>query len=88
MATTILQPHNLIISALKKAEKDDAVIVRFFETCGEKCRATLQVPNQIKSASCVNLLEQEEFPLDIKDGLLEMNVAPFEIVTLKLTMKD
>ncbi len=84
----ILQPHNLIISALKKAEKDDAVIVRFFETCGEKCRATLQVPNQIKSASCVNLLEQEEFQLDMKDGLLEMNVAPFEIVTLKLTMKD
>jgi alpha-mannosidase len=82
----ILQPHNLIISALKKAEKDDAVIVRFFETCGEKCRATLQVPNQIKSASCVNLLEQEEFQLDLKNGLLEMNIAPFEVVTLKLAL--
>jgi alpha-mannosidase len=82
----ILQPHNLIISALKKTEKDNAVIVRFFETCGEKCRATLQVPNQIKAASCVNLLEKEEFQLDIKDGHLEMDVKPFEVVTLKLKL--
>ncbi len=83
----ILEPDNLIITALKRAEKDDAVIVRFFETRGEKCRATLQVPNQIKSASCVNLLEEEESKLDIKDGLLEMDVSPFEIVTLRLALE-
>jgi alpha-mannosidase len=83
----ILEPDNLIISALKKAEKDDAVIVRFFETRGEKCHATLQMPSQIKSASCVNLLEEEESELDIKDGLLRMDVSPFEIVTLKLSVE-
>jgi len=82
----ILEPDNLIISALKKAEKDDAVIVRFFETRGEKCRATLQVPTQIKSAYCVNLLEEEESQLSIRAGLLEMDVSPFEIVTLRLTL--
>jgi alpha-mannosidase len=82
----ILEPDNLIISALKKAEKDDSVIVRFFETRGEKCHATLQVPNQIKSASCVNLLEEGESKLNIKDGLLEMDVSPFEIVTLRLSL--
>jgi alpha-mannosidase len=82
--TFILKPDNLIISALKKAEKGDAVIVRFFETRGEKCRAILQIPNQIKSASIVNMLEDEESKLDINDGLLEMDVSPFEIVTLKL----
>jgi alpha-mannosidase len=84
--TFILNPDNLIISALKKAEKDDTVIVRFFETKGEKCRATLQVPNQIKSASIVNMLEEYESKLYIKDGLLEMDVLPFEIVTLKLAL--
>jgi alpha-mannosidase len=86
--TFILEPDNLIISALKKAENYDAVIVRFFETKGEKCHATLQVPNRIKSASCVNLLEEEEFKLDIKDGMLEMDVSPFEIVTLKLWVDE
>ena len=83
----ILEPDNLIISALKKAESDDAVIVRFFETKGEKCHATLKMPCQIKSARCVNLLEEEESSLDIKDGMLEMDVSPFEIVTLKLLVE-
>jgi alpha-mannosidase len=83
----ILEPDNLILSALKRAEKDDSVIVRFFETRGEKCHATLQMPSQIKSANCVNLLEEEESELDIKDGLLEIDVSPFEIVTLRLALE-
>ena len=82
-----LEPDNLIISALKKAEDDNAVIVRFFETRGEKCHATLKMPCQIKAASCVNLLEEEESSLDIKDGMLEMEVSPFEIVTLRLLVE-
>jgi hypothetical protein len=45
------------------------------------------MPSQIKSASCVNLLEEEESELDIKDGLLGMDVSPFEIVTLKLSLE-
>jgi alpha-mannosidase len=84
----ILEPDNLIISAIKRAEKDDSLIVRFFEARGEKCHATLQMPSQIKSASCVNLLEEEESELDIKGELLEMDVSPFEIVTLRLTLEN
>ena len=81
-----LDPDNLIVSAIKKAEGDNAVILRFFETKGEKCRATLHMPRQIKSAECVNLLEEDESKLDISDGKLEMEVNPFEIVTLKLSV--
>jgi hypothetical protein len=44
------------------------------------------LPPQIKSASCVNLLEEEETKLAIKGGMLEMDVSPFEIVTLKLSV--
>jgi len=79
-----LEPDNLILSALKKAEGENAVVLRFFETKGERCRASLQVPSQIKAAKCVNLLEEEESELEIEDGKLEMEVNPFEIVTLKL----
>jgi len=82
----ILEPDNLIISALKKAENYDAVILRFFETRGEKCHAALRMPPRIKSASCVNLLEEEEKKLAIEGGMLEMDVSPFEIVTLKLSV--
>jgi len=79
-----LEPDNLIISALKKAEQGNALIIRFFETTGESCRASLQVPVQINAAKSVNLLEQEESELAINDHTVEMEVGPFEIVTLKL----
>ncbi|MBM3141455.1 MAG: glycoside hydrolase [Chloroflexi bacterium] len=79
-----LEPDNLIISALKKAEKEDAVILRFFETKGQTCQAQLQMPVQIKAAKCVNLLEEEESELKVENGELRMEVNPFEIVTLKL----
>jgi alpha-mannosidase len=79
-----LAPDNLIISALKKAEKEDAVILRFFETKGEKCQALLRMPARIRRAKCVNLLEEEESELKLENGELRMEVNPFEIVTLKL----
>lgn len=77
-------PDNLIISALKRAEKEDAIILRFFETEGEKSQGVLVLPTQIKKAMSVNLLEQEDVELQIKNNRLEMDVGPFEIVTLKL----
>lgn len=79
-----LDPDNLIISALKRAEGEDAIVVRFFETKGETCRAILSVPSQIQSVKLINLLEEDEDVLDINDGVIEMNVMPFEIVSLKL----
>jgi len=83
-----LEPDNLIISAIKKAEKDNALIIRFFETRGERCDASLVFPSQIKSAESVNLLEEEPSQLVIKNGELKLEVLPFEIITLKLYLKN
>lgn len=79
-----IAPDNLIMSALKKAESDEALIIRFFETEGKACKATLELPPQITSVKTVNLLEEEEAGLTVDNGKLEMDVQPFEIVTLKL----
>ena len=81
-----LEPDNVIVTALKKAQKDDAVILRFFETKGERCSAILSLPPKIRAAKCVNLLEEEESELAIEDGKLAIDVDPFEIVTLKLSL--
>ncbi|MFQ5724698.1 MAG: glycoside hydrolase family 38 C-terminal domain-containing protein, partial [Terriglobia bacterium] len=45
-----LEPDNLVVSCLKKTERDDSLILRFFETKGEKCRARLTLPPQVKAA--------------------------------------
>lgn len=79
-----LEPDNLILSALKKAEDGNALIMRFFETRGEECTATLKLPAGIKSVKTTNLLEDEEQKITVKGGKVKMKVKPFEIVTLKL----
>jgi alpha-mannosidase len=79
-----LEPDNLILAALKKAEDDDSFVLRFFETCGTPCRARIEVPQAINRAWAVNLLEDVEREVEIRENLVEMDVGAFEIVSLKL----
>lgn len=80
-----LEPDNLMQSCLKKAERDDSVILRFYETKGERCRAHLRLPPHIRTVKLVNLLEEDIRDLEVRHGHLRMVVGPFEIVTLKLS---
>jgi len=79
-----ISPNNLILSALKKAEDSDEVILRFFETKGEATPARVEVFREIKRVTLVDLLEREdkEIPFTRRGFILQVN--PFEIVTLKL----
>ena len=81
-----LKPSNLILSALKKAEDSDEVILRFFETKGENTMAEVKLFRRIERATVVDLLEQEEYELKPERNKLSIDVKPFEIVTLKLTL--
>jgi alpha-mannosidase len=67
------------MSAVKRAEDSDAVIVRVYEAWGRPCRAriTTSVPHS-RVAVC-DLLERET-----EDGSLELDLGPFQVVTLKL----
>jgi len=81
-----LKPSNLILSALKKAEDSNEVILRFFETKGENTMAEVKLFRRIERATVVDLLEQEEYELKPERNKLSIDVKPFEIVTLKLTL--
>lgn len=39
-----LMPDNLVLTTLKKAEDDDSLIFRLYETSGENCNAKLKIP--------------------------------------------
>jgi alpha-mannosidase len=82
-----LEPDNLIVSALKQTEDGTNLLMRFFETRGQPCRAILTLPPQVKGVVMVNLLEEGDEPLPWGDGRLEMDVGPFEIVSLKLELE-
>jgi alpha-mannosidase len=79
-----ISPNNLILSALKKAEDSDGVILRFFETRGEPTEAKVKVFREIKRVTLVDLLEREEKELPFTGHSLVLDVKPFEIVSLKL----
>lgn len=81
-----LSPDNLILSALKKAEDSDEVVLRFFETIGEATVAELELFRMIKRAAVVDLLERELYELKADGNKLRLEVKPFEIVTLKLKL--
>jgi len=79
-----ISPNNLILSALKKAEDSDEVILRFFETKGEATQAEVELFRAIKRLTLVDLLEREEHELSFDRNKFSFEVKPFEIVTLKL----
>jgi len=73
----------VMIEAIKKAEKEDAIIVRMYEAYGSRGSFTLRTSLPVKMAFTADLLERTIAPIVMDGGEVKMNVTPFEIITLK-----
>ncbi len=77
----------LVLSALKKAEREDAIIVRVYNPSTETVEATLEMLKDIKNAERVNLNEEvldHINPLGFVGSKLKMDVGAKKIVSYKL----
>jgi len=83
-----LEPENLVIYTVKKAEQDEALVARIYETEG-KSRTIVRIRTSlsVKSCSLCNLLEVEEKPVKVEDHKIEFAVKGHEILTLKLNIR-
>ncbi|MGB9764192.1 MAG: glycoside hydrolase family 38 C-terminal domain-containing protein [Candidatus Saccharicenans sp.] len=82
-----VSPDNLEISALKKAENSDEIIVRLVETKGQEIKkATLSFPGMIMAAREVNGVEDEVGPAQVKNGQLIFNMNPYSLKTFALKL--
>jgi len=82
-----LEPENLVIYMIKKAEQGNALIVRIYETEGKPTTiAHLRTSLSIKSCFLCNLLEVEEKSVKVEDHKIEFMVKGHEIVTVKLNI--
>jgi alpha-mannosidase len=82
-----LEPSNLVMTALKKSEDDDSLALRFYEAEGRFTRARVRLAQPLRRAWQTNLIEEEPKPVSINpQGVLELDIKPWEIVTLKLAM--
>lgn len=79
-----LEGEGVTVESVKKAEDDDDVIVRLWETQGRRTRATLKLPGDFTRVASVDLLEREASPVACEAGAVSLEFAPFEIRSLRL----
>jgi len=79
-----VKPDNVVLTALKKAEDDDGVILRFYEWAGRDTDVKIQLPPGAKSAQDADLMERPFADLSLQAGAVTVHTKPYEIKTLKL----
>ena len=80
---------NVVLTAVKKSEDDDALILRFYEWAGKKGEVKLSLPMAATRAAETNLMEKEEHDLSLGADRRTVSVetGPYEIKTVKVWMK-
>lgn len=76
----------VIVKAIKRAEKENAVIVRLYEAYGTRGQVTLSTRLPLERAFTADLMERTIAPLDFAHGKVTFGVSPFEIITLKFPL--
>ena len=64
-----LQPENIVLTAAKKAEDDDSLVLRFYEWAGKETDAKLRLPAGAEKASETDLMEKPLAELPFKTAL-------------------
>ncbi len=80
-----IEPGNVIITAMKKAEDDNGLIIRFYEFAGKETQVSLRLPPGAVRAVETNLMEKEEKAVEIgSNGLIQIPTRAYEIKTVKV----
>ena len=79
-----VQPDDVVLTAVKKAEDDNALILRFYEWAGREADVKLTLPTGAQSASETDLMEKPMGPLSVQNGVVTVPTKPYEIKTLKV----
>jgi len=78
-----LDADNLVVSALKKADRDGAIVLRVFEVRGDAAESPVRFLGRERSFRAVNLLEE-----NLPTGQLNvLHVQPYEIGTIKFSAR-
>lgn len=79
-----LSPKTVVLSTIKNTEDGSGeLVVRFYETIGQQCIASLFVSGARK-AWLSNLQEEKRETVACSDGHIEIPMRPFEIKTLRI----
>ncbi len=78
----------VILTALKKAEDDDALVLRMYESAGKDEQVKVELPEGATSAKLTNLMEKEDgATLPISGRFATVDMHPWEIQTIEVGYK-
>ncbi len=85
LSLVVLEPDELVLSAVKKSEDGNGLIVRFYNIMDYEVKGKLCAYKKFRAASWVNLNEEmvQALPID-EDGSLHLIVGKHKIVTVRL----
>ena len=76
---------NVVLTAVKKAEDSDALIVRVYEWAGQGGEVKLHLPAGATTATETNLMEKSEgSPLTVSGDTVNAPIKPYQILTLEV----
>ena len=80
-----VKPENLVLTAMKKSEDGNGLILRFYEWAGQKTTAEITVPPGVQTAVITNLMEHAEgTQLTTSGDHLTVPVGPYSINTVRV----
>ncbi|MBO5780454.1 MAG: discoidin domain-containing protein [Muribaculaceae bacterium] len=77
---------NVVIKAMKKAEKGDDYVVRVYETAGTGASASIILPNEIVSAYCADGTEKALKPANIDGNRIKVDLTANGIATFRVKL--
>ncbi|MFA6294293.1 MAG: glycosyl hydrolase-related protein [Victivallales bacterium] len=79
-----LDSKHIRMTAVKKAERGDGIVMRFAESAGKKDVLRLTPPAGFSRAEICNLLEEPLESIRAENGTFSIPLAPWKIITVKL----
>ena len=78
-----LDSEEVVLEVFKKAEKEDALILRFYEPKGKNTLVNLKFKKMNMTVFETDLMENNFKELEIKNSCVNLQFSPFEIKTIK-----
>ncbi|MGH9079865.1 MAG: alpha-mannosidase, partial [Acidimicrobiales bacterium] len=76
---------NVVVEVVKRSDDGSgALVVRLYEAWGGRGPATLSTPWPVARATRTDLLEREEAPVPCHGDQVDLELTPFQILTIKL----
>ena len=82
-----VEPQNVVVTAVKKAEDDDALILRFYEWAGRETDVRLHLPPGAQTASETDLMERATETLSLDNQTCTVHTKPYAIQTVKIQFR-